>query len=165
MWEISNKGQIINLLYSLSLGGIFCIIYDFIRAFRLVFRSKTIVYFITDVLFFALCGILTFLLLLALTGGEIRGYVILGILLGFILIRLIISKITLLLFKKFAKATLFLLSLFAKINRRICEKIIKATKKISLLLRSLRKKLLKTGDSVLYNRKKCEKKGEKANGN
>ncbi|MBR0465987.1 MAG: spore cortex biosynthesis protein YabQ [Clostridia bacterium] len=163
MWEISNKGQIINLLYSLSLGGIFCLCYDFLRAFRYCFRSKTLFYFFSDLLFFALSGVVTFLLLLALTYGEIRGYVILGILLGFVLFRIIFSKITLWLFIKLWSFILKLLSFVSKLNAALCRKIISGINFIKTYFSKVYKKLLKKGHTVLYNREKCEKKGEKAN--
>ena len=163
MWEISNKGQLINLLYSLSLGGVFCLCYDFLRAFRYCSRSKTLFYFFSDLFFFALCGVVTFLLLLALTYGEIRGYVILGILLGFVLFRITLAKITLWLFIKLWSFVLKLLLLMAKANAALCRKIISGINFIKIYLEKVYKKLLKKGHGVLYNREKCEKKGEKAN--
>lgn len=99
MWEISNYNQTITFLLSLCLGGIFCALYDIIRAARKVcFNSFWAVQF-TDILTWILYAFVTFVFLVARTNGEIRGYVLIGEALGFVLYRISLSKLLFPIFK------------------------------------------------------------------
>ena len=91
MWEISNSNQIISFLFSMCLGAIFCIIYDVIRAVRKVCLSSFFAITVTDILLWVFYAFVTFIFLIARTDGEIRGYVLIGELLGFVIIRVSIS--------------------------------------------------------------------------
>lgn len=104
MWEINLKQQLISFCYSLILGILLCILYDLFKAIRINMKLKFICIFISDVLYFIISAFLTFLILLALTNGEIRAFILIGELLGFILCRISISKISYLIFSLIIKA-------------------------------------------------------------
>lgn len=92
MWEINNTAQAISFFYSLLLGMIFCISYDLIRVWRAVFRLSDIVIFFQDIIYFIAISFVTFIFMIPLTNGEIRGYIIVGIFLGFIICFLTVSR-------------------------------------------------------------------------
>jgi spore cortex biosynthesis protein YabQ len=91
MWEISITDQLFTFLYSLGLGIIISLFYDIISSFRsaLALKKKTV--FFVDMGFWIINAFTVFLFLLSRTNGEIRGYVLLSILLGFILLRCTLS--------------------------------------------------------------------------
>ena len=95
MWEISNSLQAINFLYSIVLGIILALVYDFIRALRKIKAYSAIAVFFQDVIYFILAVPIVFCFLLATTNGELRGFVFFGIMLGFIISLLSVSRLNL----------------------------------------------------------------------
>lgn len=93
MWEINNYNQTITFLLSLCLGALFCALYDIIRAARKVCLNSFWAVTFTDIFIWIFYAFLTFIFLIARTNGEIRGYVLAGALLGFILFRISISRL------------------------------------------------------------------------
>ena len=78
---------------SVVFGIILCLVYDVFRALRKTVSHTITLTFFEDLLFSFLAAVTTFLFLLSTTNGEIRGYVLLGAVFGFILSRLTISRI------------------------------------------------------------------------
>ncbi|MEG0664268.1 MAG: spore cortex biosynthesis protein YabQ, partial [Clostridia bacterium] len=75
-------------LYSLLIGVALSIVYDVIRILRKCFKlskNDLIKTGIEDIIFFAICSFLTFLYLLKMTEGNVRGFIILGEIVGFAL--------------------------------------------------------------------------------
>ena len=101
MWEISNSSQLNSLLYSIAFGAIICIFYDILRATRFVFKFKNITIFLQDLFFFIFLAISIFSFLLVTTNGQLRGYIILGVVIGFSVCRLTISIAIVLVLKFF----------------------------------------------------------------
>ncbi len=93
MWEISVNDQILTFAYSLVLGLLLCIFYDFLRAIRKTGSSSYFSVFAGDIIFWLVNSVITFIFLLSRTNGEIRGYVLISILLGFIVCRFTFSKL------------------------------------------------------------------------
>ena len=107
MWEISSSSQIISFLYSLLIGILLSVFFDFYRVARKLKKfSKTGVFF-QDIAFWIVATFVTFLLLMARCNGEVRGYILIGELLGFFVYRLTLSpfvlKFLLQIFKMFIK--------------------------------------------------------------
>lgn len=92
MWEIDNSFQLFSFLVAIAAGIVFCLIYDILRAFRKSKQVEDWTVFFQDVIYFAVISIATFLLLMALSNGEIRGYIIIGLVLGFLLCFFTISR-------------------------------------------------------------------------
>ena len=95
MWEIDNSFQLISFLVSCGFGVIYCLLYDLLRAVRKVNEVSDATVFLQDIIYFFVISIATFMLLTALSNGEVRGYIIIGLLLGFLLCFCTFSKINL----------------------------------------------------------------------
>lgn len=93
MWEINNYNQTITFLLSLCLGALFCTLYDIIRAARKVCLNSFWAVQITDIFLWVLYAFVTFVFLVSRTNGEIRGYVLAGEFLGFVLFRISFSRL------------------------------------------------------------------------
>lgn len=110
MWELSNKLQIIGFLYSIILGMIFAAFYDIFRALRIVKKPTALSVLFQDILYFFTISILTFIFLLAITNGEIRGYILFGEIVGFLIFLALISRF-------FIKILIFILNLFLRLYK------------------------------------------------
>lgn len=121
MWEINSLSQFISFLYALALGGIFCLFYDIFRSFRHIFKFGDIAVVFQDIIYFIIISFVTFIFLLSVTNGEIRGYILFGIALGFLICALTISK----LFFKILTAFLGVFSCFFRKVRLFAAKIFK----------------------------------------
>ena len=99
MWEIDIKFQLLTFLFACILGALYSAFYDVFRALRLVKNQKPFTIFLEDLFYFITLAFITFFYLLAFTNGEVRFYVIIGIVLGFIVFYILLSKYNLLLLK------------------------------------------------------------------
>ncbi len=157
MWEISITDQLLSFVLSIALGAFLCLTYDVLRAVRKNGFNSFWTVFFTDIFFWLFSAILTFLLLIARTNGEIRGYVLIGELLGFVIFRLLLSKVFLLIIDFLIAKLLKLLRLirknfyyfFIKIEKRIDKIILLFCKKTKTMLKIV-KKLLKNSAKLLY---------------
>ena len=93
MWEINNSLQLLSFLRAVVLGVLLCVLYDFIKSARLTVNFSDIAIFLQDIIYSLVASFITFIFLLSVTNGEMRGYVILGILVGFILSRITLSRL------------------------------------------------------------------------
>ena len=75
-----------------GLGFLLGAFYDVFRVIRLLMRPSAKVVFFQDLLFFALSSVVTFLFALAVTGGELRFYLFLGLVTGFMAGRRFFSR-------------------------------------------------------------------------
>lgn len=160
MWEISINDQMLTLLYSLCLGVILCVFYDVFKAFHKAGFDSPLQVFIGDILYCVIAAFATFLLLLSRTNGEIRGYVLVATLVGFIITRFTLSHITVFLF---TKILVFITGVWQFLNYNILRFLIiggryigrffkKIIKKMSTALKYI-KKLLKSAIHLLYTKK------------
>ena len=164
MWEINLNNQFATLIYSLVLGIVLCVFYDILRALRKVGFNSFLAVFMADFLFWVLSAFATFLFLTARTYGEIRGYVLIGELFGFLLARFTVSKLTLPFFKFifvyikrfFILFDKLLSAVYSKIDRLFSKIGAFAVKIFNIAVKSI-KKLLKNVCKVLYtNKNKCD---------
>ena len=93
MWEISNTLQILGFFRSALFGCFFCFFYDVLRAHRKVYSPSDFKVFVQDMAYFLICAPVTFCLFLSITNGELRLYVFAGIITGFALMRLTLSRL------------------------------------------------------------------------
>ena len=150
MWEIDNLSQLLGFLYSAVLGGIYCIVYDCLRALRKEIKFGTAAVFVSDILYSLICAVTCFCFLLAVTGGQPRGYVFAGAAVGFLVARLTASPIAVLVFCKALRAVCFVFkwisALLSRFFTRITaqtERLGKKVKKIFVLSANTLKKHLK----------------------
>ena len=159
MWEINSNFQILSFFYSLVLGGIYSLIYDIFKSFRLSFKFSVFWILLSDIFYFSFISIITFCFLLATTGGEVRLFILLGCITGFFIIRATLSKI-------FVTLLTTLLRVISKIFNYISINTIRISdyisscfssffKKVSIFLKNIKntlKKHLKKGNSLLYTK-------------
>lgn len=143
MWEIDNSFQLVSFFVSCGFGIIYCLLYDLLRALRKVNAATDSTVFLQDIIYFLIISVATFMLLTALANGEVRGYVIIGLLAGFSLCFCTFSKINLkvltFIFEKISflgsKAVMLINTLFDI----ICRFFNKTVKKIGELLINMKK--------------------------
>lgn len=84
---VSVSSQMLLFLFSMGVGGAFGLVYDLLYLGRLLSLCGKVLSFVWDCLYLLACGIFTFLFLLAGNAGEVRSFVLLGELLGYVLYR------------------------------------------------------------------------------
>ena len=92
MWEIDSSFQAVSFLYSVLFGVGYCLFYDLFRAFRKLYKPTAFSVFFEDLIYFLIISFLTFLLLMSLSNGEIRGYILIGIAVGFLVCYFTVSR-------------------------------------------------------------------------
>ena len=115
-----------NTVFIFFLTGI-CIglLFDFFRIQRKVLKTCDFITYIQDILFWIVSGLIIIFVIMKYTNGEIRIYMVLGIILGILIYFLIISKYIM---KIFVCILSFLLNIIGKILFPI-KKIYKIIKK------------------------------------
>lgn len=95
MGTITVVGQLKVFGLSLVLGVAFCLLYDLFRALHIKLVKSFAAVFVTDVLYWLILFPVTHSFLLLFCKGNVRAYVLFGILLGFAFCRFTISKLLL----------------------------------------------------------------------
>jgi len=153
MWEINSNLQILSFLYSVLTGGIFCFIYDLFKSLRSKLKFSAVSVFFQDIFYSAIISVIAFCFFLIFVNGEIRSYILLGFLIGFLIFRATISKITLPLFKfifgLILKVFSFFKWLFLRFETFLCIFFAKIKKFLKNNVNRL-KKLLKRRKGLLY---------------
>lgn len=84
MQSVTLAAQTQMFLLACGFGFLLGILYDAFRLLRMAFFKQSVFVFFQDLFYFSVCGLLTFLFVLSMNYGEIRGYVLLGEGLGWI---------------------------------------------------------------------------------
>lgn len=138
---------IIVQLYSLlifTISGILVgIFFDIFRVLRKSFKTSDLLTYIEDILFWIITGIFLLFIIFKFNNGEIRSYVIIGLILGIIIYMLAISK-------HFININVKIISFIKKIFKIL-------SYPIKLILNILRKILLKPISFFVINIKKINK--------
>ena len=129
----SLSSQTAYFLWSLLMGAALGVLYDVVRAVRMAVHAGKIHVIISDILFFAVCGVLTSLFALPFNKGDVRGFILFGEAVGFLAYRLTIGAVM-------GKVYAFI----ARILRSLVQKIRKYFEKIFNYL-------LKAMGNLLYN--------------
>ena len=132
MW-FSLSDQTAYFLWSIVMGAVMAMLYDIVRALRMLLHPGRIFLLVSDVLFFVLCGIFTSLFALPFNKGSVRAFIVFGEALGFLSYRLTIGNIAGRFYGILSKGIMW-------ISQKICE-----------LLKKIFDLLLKTASRVLYN--------------
>ncbi|MBO4694109.1 MAG: spore cortex biosynthesis protein YabQ [Clostridia bacterium] len=163
MWEISIGGQALTCLYSLVLGAVLCVFYDVFRAARKTGVNSFLSVFITDIIFWLVSTVIVFLFLISTTNGEIRGYVILFSILGFLIYRFTIGRVlfyalcrVLKLLSRVWRGFSRLLADFCLITEKGAGILFEGVKKTILFAVTKSKKLLKNIYDMLYTKRHKE---------
>lgn len=153
MWEIKNSFQLFSFAMALLMGVIFCLFYDILRAFRKAKKISDIEVFMQDVIYFLIIAIFTFIVFVPLSNGEIRGYLLIAIAIGFVVCFFTISRLSLKIFTCVFIQYRSLAEKFINVINRFLDKlwafIINITSKLLVLVSNiekiLKKHLKKTG--------------------
>lgn len=127
------------IVFSLT-GVVIGILFDFFRILRRSFKTSNIITYVEDVLFWILTGVLILYNIWYFNNGEIRIYMLLGIIMGLLIYMLTLSNIIVSLFSKILKMLIRILeipfktiiSIFHKIITIIIKIFNKFTKKIKI---------------------------------
>lgn len=154
MGEVYVADQTVSFLLSIGLGAVCCLLYDIVRIIHFFRVKKWLSTFIIDILYFVIVSFLTYCFLFFRCVGQVRLFVLIGQLFGFVICRntlsVIFMKIWMFILKKVGKFLRFT----KKICRRIFNMIEKELKKGLILLKkiiSAVKKYLKQSSVVVYN--------------
>ncbi len=152
MWEISNIGQSTAFLWSVLLGGMLSVVYDIFRLDRMIFKRSVLAVALEDVLFFIITAMSIFCLQLVTTNGQIRSFIFIGIIVGFIILRLTLSRFVDLLLKPLKKLVKFIKTKYNDFVLKVADFDTYFIKALQFL-----KKLLKKPQKPNENSKKTEK--------
>ena len=131
--EFSLATQTVYFLYSILFGIILSAVYDVVRVIRFMGFTKLWQIILSDVVYFFICAVLTFLFSLPFNNGSVRYFVLFGEAVGFILYRFTLGEVM-------AKVYCFLI--------RIIRRIFKKSLEILIFFSN---KLLKANRFVVYN--------------
>ena len=148
-----------------GLGFLLGAFYDVFRVIRLLMRPSAKVVFFQDLLFFALSSVVTFLFALAVTGGELRFYLFLCLVTGFMAYYFTIGRVVvrsakavvaafLKVWRLFWRAVFGPFRLVARLLRRPARFLQKILAFIPQKINDFLKKGLKRTASLLYNHRK-----------
>ena len=130
---ISLSAQTAYFLWSLVLGVALGMLYDVIRAARMVLRAGKILVLISDIVFFTVCGVITSLFSLPFNKGDVRAFILFGEAVGFLTYRITMG------------------SIMGKVYAFLARKIRSFVQKIRKILQIFFNYLLKSIAFVLYN--------------
>lgn len=147
MGYIDVSFQIITFLISLLLGGCFCIVYDVVRVLHKFYANGFIEVLVIDIMYWIIITVVSFCFLVIRCHGIVRGYVLLGCLLGFLLVRLTISKYLI----KFFSIIFNIIRKFLSIIKTIIYAILSFVEKFSKKIKIVIKKGLQDKVKLLYN--------------
>lgn len=152
--------EIINLevqffLTSILYGILLLVVYDCIRIFRRIVPHKAFFVALQDILFWLVASIVIFIMIYERNNGTIRGFAILGMLLGMIIYNQMLSKIvvkgiTLIIktiIKGIKKGLSILLKPFAFLGKKLGKVFGFATSKVSKANSKVGSKIKKVGKS------------------
>ena len=119
MTPLSLADQTAYFLWSIVLGLALGALYDLLRAFRVLVGARGSGVIVSDILFFAVCGVITSLFALPFNKGGVRAFIIFGESVGFLAYRLTLGSI---MGKFYSHTAVFLRSIVQKVTK-ISEKI------------------------------------------
>ena len=161
MWEINLTAQLTDILYAMLLGGVLCLLCDVFRGIRTVNGGSVTAIFFQDVILWVVAAVCSFCLFSARCNGEIRGYMLVFMGVGFTLIRFTVSKFFFCLFKWFFGSLKSFSERCVDFFERIGERLRYFSGTIRLYQAKKRKKccdsckkLLKRGYQLLYTKQK-----------
>ncbi len=148
---------ILSQLYSLLIftitGIIIGVFFDIFRILRRSFKTPDIITYIEDVLFWVFTGVFFITVLFKFNNGEIRSYVLLGLILGIIVYMLSISKY-------FIKINMAIIKIIKKILAYPIRIILKIIKPFSFIVINIRKIIVDIFNKILKTTKKYKKIGK-----
>ncbi|WP_066500760.1 spore cortex biosynthesis protein YabQ [Abyssisolibacter fermentans] len=144
---VLTKDQILIFLTTIYGGLIIGFIYDLYRVFRYFIKPKRLATLIEDLLFWILISIISIGILFYSNWGQLRGYVLLGFILGVLIYSLLLSKIII-------KAMIKIIGLLIKPIIYILRYLVLPLKYIKNILVKMR---LKINKKVIKHKKRIKR--------
>ncbi len=153
MGYIDVSYQAVTFFLSVGLGVLMCVFYDILRALHRASLKGFFEVLVTDILFWSISAFLTYCFLLLRCQGNVRGFVLIGQLIGFLTVRVTVSRWLL---KAFAWFFGLFFAVFKVISAKFYQLAEKSEKNIKKSFNKL-KKHLKVRAKLLYNQLKVKK--------
>lgn len=143
----STIAQLYSLFIFIICGIIIGIFFDIFRILRRSFKTPDIITYIQDILFWIITGLFLLFTLFIFENGQIRSYNIIGLIIGFILYMLTVSKYII---KSSVSVILFFKNIINKIFKIIIYPIKMIFKPISFVIINL-KNITKSDKKIKNN--------------
>ena len=145
-------------LLSLGFGFLLGILYDVFRTLRMMIGSSDKLIFAADLLYFLICGVLSFFFLLVTDEGRLRFYTVLGEALGWMIYYFSLGTVAMKVSAAAVRTAKRLMSFVFKPIKFVIRKIMMFFKKIADFIKKRIKKnskkskfILQNGKSLVYN--------------
>lgn len=169
-FQVYAPDQLLLFLKALALGACVGVFYDVFRILRIAVNTHSLIIFFEDIIFFIVSAVSTFLFIFHVNSGQIRWFIFLGLILGFIVyyftLGKLVIKISEVIIKIVKSVFKFLFGIFIKpfviifrwIYRKINTVWVNIKKRVKIVNNNLRNRL-KSKRNMLYNqlRKKIKK--------
>ena len=148
MQGIDVSAQAVTFLLSLALGAVLCLFYDILRVLHMTSVNGFAEVIVSDLIFWLVAAMATYCFLLIRCLGQIRLYVLFGILVGFLIVHFTVSSIFMKIMRSVFKALYAVIGFIKKILLFVFSPIMRFLKKLSFKV----KKFLQDKAGLLYNR-------------
>lgn len=149
-YGISLSKQTVSFLSSFGFGFLLGVVYDMFYIARLLISKSKMATLISDILYVIVAAIMSFILVLVVTDGEVRAYILLGELLGFLTYYFSAGVLVI---RTSQKIVAFLKKLFSVIYKIISTPFL-------LIFRFLHKIFIFFAEKIRKITKKCTKKSK-----
>ncbi len=92
MWEINSFSQYLCFLYSVLMGSSIGVLYDGFKIDRMIFKRGILFIVFQDILFWIISAFAFYSFSVVFSNGQVRGYLLFGCLMGFVIYRLTLSR-------------------------------------------------------------------------
>lgn len=131
MIEITLLSQIWLFISSFIFGVALSIIYDFFCVLKLMIKCNNILKTICDIIYFIFISILTFIFLLIFNFGEVRIFILMGMLFGWWIYHYFIGRLNVNIINRIV---CFVNYIFLKLKKKMLYPIINAIKNLTKLI-------------------------------
>jgi len=142
--QVEPVDQVVTFAYAVIMGIALCLLYDLLRCFRLLKSCGNLRIFIQDMIYFSVSAGIVFCFLLIRCHGELRYYVLLGTLIGWLFFRFTVSRWVLAITTKVIRFIgRIIVALFSPLNRFfavIFQKIHLLTRKAANYIKNIYKR-------------------------
>jgi spore cortex biosynthesis protein YabQ len=140
-------------LYSLALGFGLGVIYDVFRTLRMFVPRVKWLTVTADILYFTLCGVISFFFVLVTDEGKLRVYTVLGIMLGWCIWYFSFGVLAMKISSAVVKGIKRFFSLISKPVKLIFRKLIRLARKTRSFFKKTARKSVKKSKFILQKRK------------
>jgi len=142
------------------------VLYDLVRAARMLFKAGRLHLLIGDIFFFMFCGVLTSLFALPFNKGGVRAFIVFGEALGFLVYRLTIGRVAGRFYSILSKGITFILKKICELLKNFFDLLLKCTSFVVYNVTVLLDRFKRTASAAVRKKRSkkenCRKDGKKA---